>query len=189
MTNKLAFNKDKNLEGYSRFEKFSSSNVYYKYSGDEFERIEIWSTDVIRTLLKLVTELMEPLFILYVLHVGRRQESARYQSMELNCDDISKFIDRFGDYLLNDSRHEVWFHSPQDDVTIVYDRDNIIYVYGTEARFEQLLLSLNFTEHFESIYLPAPHRHRYHAEYDRYETEIIESFPWRMSPLQDEDFM
>ncbi|MFC3801459.1 hypothetical protein [Cohnella sp. GCM10012308] len=185
MLNKLAFNKD--VEGYGRFEKFSSSDVYYKYSDDQFDRIEVWSTGIIRTLSQLIMTITEPIFILYVLHVGRKQESARYQSMELKRVDTLNFLDRFGDYIQNDSRHDIWLHSPQDNVTIVYDRDNLIYLYGAEEKFEQLLNSLNFSEQFESIYLPTQHRHYYHAEFDQKETEIISSFPWRVSPLQDED--
>ena len=97
MANKLVFYRDKNLAGYSEFEKFSSSNVYYKHNDDQFDRIEVWSTDVIGTLSALVTEIAEPIFLLYVLHVGRNQESARYQSTEMHREEIFKWIDRFGD--------------------------------------------------------------------------------------------
>lgn len=187
MANKLVLYRDKNVEGYSQFEKISSSNVYFKHSDDQFDRIEVWSTDVIGTLSALVMEVAEPIFILYVLHVGRNQESARYQSMEMHREEIFKLIDRFGDYIENDSRHDIWFHSPKNNVTIVYDRDNIIYIYGAEEKFEQLLLSLKFSEHSESIYLPAPHGHRYHEEFDQLETELIKGFAWSKTPLQDED--
>ncbi|CAM4447126.1 hypothetical protein [Paenibacillus tarimensis] len=188
MAEKLRFMPDQNPEEYKRFEKYADANVYHVSIEPDFSRLVVWSTDVTDTLLNLVKSMSESLFILYVLHVSRcDQETARYQSEELRGSEVEEFLNKYADFLANDSRHDIWFHSPSDNSTVVYDRDNIIYIYGEMDKYESILSELQFSSYPEPLYLPCPHGHHYHSEYDEQEINILSEYNWRKSPLKEED--
>lgn len=68
----------------------------------------------------LADEMTAPLFLLYVLHTPRGEgEAGRYQSPPLAAGDVTAFLKRFGSFLANDSRCDLWVHSPADAATIV----------------------------------------------------------------------
>jgi hypothetical protein len=54
----------------------------------------------------------------------------RYQSPELEKEEVLSFISEYSSYLSSDSRFDVWFYSPSKQATIVWDRHNLVFVYG-----------------------------------------------------------
>lgn len=116
--------------------------------------------------------LEEPLMLLYVLVVSRRDGlPGRYQSGELSRAELGAFFDRFGAYWDGDGRHSIWLHSPADAATLVYDRHNLLYAYGPLDRFESVLTSLGYTLAAE-LSVSFVHQHAYQAEFDSLESEI-----------------
>ena len=50
-----------------------------------------------------------PFQLLYVLHTTRTgAELGRYESAELTADAVQDFLDQFGRFLCEDSRHDLW---------------------------------------------------------------------------------
>lgn len=190
MHKKLVFFSDEDKYDFERFERFANKKVYNMYTQSDLPRIVVWSDEkVIHTLINLVMEMREPYFILYILNVSRcDQETARYQSMELSASDTEEFLYEFDDYLENDSRHDIWIHSPKENATIVYDKDNLIYIYGDLEKYENKLTLLGYAAYDEPLYLPSPHAHCYHPEFDEKELEILRKFNWNKTPLQDHDY-
>lgn len=189
MQNKLVFFSDEDKDDYERFERFVNKNVYNVYIQDDTSRIVVWTNKVIHTLINFVMEMKEPYLILYILNVSRcGQEPARYQSMELSASDTEEFLYEFADYLERDGRHDIWIHSPKDNATIVYDKDNLIYIYGDIEVYENKLILMGFTAYNEPLYLPSPHAHCYHAEFDEKEIEILKKMNWHKTPLQERDY-
>ncbi|CAI6087329.1 hypothetical protein COHCIP112018_05453 [Cohnella sp. JJ-181] len=189
MIRKIGFFEKENKDEFEQFNKFANSNVYHIENSKSFSRIMIWSTNVIDTLLNLVNAMEEPYFVLYILHVSRTgQEMARYQSHEINRLEIENFFIEFGNFIENDGRHDIWVYSPHMNATVVYDKDNLIYLYGDMEYFENLLNGLQFSDHNEPLYLPTSHSHFYNAEYDQQEIDILHHFEWHQSPLRDEDY-
>lgn len=139
--------------------------------------------------MNLVRAMQEPYFILYILNVSRTdQDIARYQSHELPLLDVESFFLEFGNFIENDSRHDIWIHSPSVNSTVVYDKDNSIYIYGDIGEFQELLLTMQFSNQPEPIYLPVPHTHLYNSEFDQQEVDILKYFKWHKSPLSAEDY-
>ena len=54
---------------------------------------------------------------------------------------MEEFLREFGRFLCEDSRHDLWVRSHDDDATIVLDRHNVIYAYGPLDAFEAALKS------------------------------------------------
>jgi hypothetical protein len=71
---------------------------------------------------------------------------------------------------------------------MVYDKDNLIYIYGDIEEFENILISMGFTAYNEPLDLPSPHAHCYHAEFDEKEIEILKKINWHKTPLMDQDY-
>ncbi|WP_438447689.1 hypothetical protein [Gorillibacterium sp. sgz5001074] len=189
MPNKLVFFSDENKVDYERFERFANKNVYNVYTQDDHSRIVVWTNKAVHALIDLFMEMKEPYFILYILSVSRcDQETARYQSMELSTSDTEELLYEFADYLESDGRHDIWIHSPKDNATIVYDKDNLIYIYGNLEAYEKKLLVMGYTRYNEPLFLPSPHAHCYHAEYDEKEIEILKRIHWYKTPLQQHDY-
>ena len=124
--------------------------------------------------------------ILYILHTTRTgAQLGRYESPEMELEDVRRFFARFGRYFSEDSRHDVWLHSVDDDATMVLDRHNLIYAYGPIDEFERLLLKAGIRN------APVPqiqeHVHNYHPEWDEHEKAILETIEWTVGPLQKAD--
>jgi len=122
-----------------------------------------------------------------VLHTSRTGAAlGRYESPELTIHDVHKFMHRFGRFLVEDARHDLWLRSHHDDATIVLDRHNIIYAYGPIERFEGVLLSIGL--HKSGLpHVPDPHVHHYHGEWDDSEHKAFKALPWIRKPLSDVD--
>ncbi|MCZ1265967.1 hypothetical protein ACIOBL_17980 [Paenibacillus taichungensis] len=189
MTSKIGFFEQEKSDDFKRFEIYAKSNVYHIQNTEHYSRIIVWSTNVIDTLIDLVRAMEEPYFILYILNVSRTdQEIARYQSHDLALLDIESFFLEFGDFIENDSRHDIWIHSPSTNSTVVYDKDNSIYIYGDIGKYQELLISKKFSNQIEPIYLPVPHSHQYNSEFDQQEIDILNFTKWYKSPLRPEDY-
>ena len=135
----------------------------------------------------LVSGLRGPFQLLYVLHTTRTgADLGRYESPDLTADPVQAFLHQFGRFLCEDSRHDLWLRSHDDDATIVLDRHNLIDAYGPLQAFEAVLKSLGVREG-ESPAVPDPHMHHYHSDWDHAEEEILRHFDWHIKPLRPAD--
>jgi hypothetical protein len=99
---------------------------------------------------------------------------------------LEEFVEKFGQFLSEDSRHDLWLRSHDDDATIVLDRHNMIYAYGPPNLFETALLT--FGAHAGRLpEIPDPHVHHYHREWDEAEREALRTLPWNVKPLRPSD--
>jgi hypothetical protein len=135
---------------------------------------------------RLASCLAPPYFLLYVLHTPRGEgEPGRYQSTEISAGKFRSFMARFGTYLSNDARFDIWLHSPSENATLVWDRHNQLFAYGPLDRLAVELRALGFIE--GRCEVPAPHQHHYRAEHDTDAAELLSWSSWRHSPLRPED--
>src|SRR5215467_3746388 len=89
---------------------------------------------------ELVADLAGPFQLLYILHTTRvGSELGRYESPVVSVAQVRDFLDQFGAFLSQGSRHDFWLRSHDDDATVVLDRHNLIYGYGPLAAFEAVL--------------------------------------------------
>jgi len=138
-------------------------------------------------LLELTSRLGGPFQMLYVLHTSRTNaELGRYESPEVSRGELEGFLQTFGTFLSEDSRHDIWLRSHGDDATVVLDRHSLIYAYGPLGAFEQVLQSLGVKRGAVPM-VPAPHVHHYHAEWDDAERQVVRHFNWKVSPLHPSD--
>lgn len=178
---KLVCYRNNELQEYRYFD------VYDVEQNSSYERIIMGLTQGhINAILDFIAVLNGSFYMLYILHTPRADnESGRYQSKKLSYDEISVLFNNFRDFFENDSRHDIWVHSPETDTTIVYDRHNLIYLYGFNDKHIQILKKKELKK--ETVNIPSPHVHSYNAEYDTFESKIINDYQWRRTPLEDED--
>jgi hypothetical protein len=130
--------------------------------------------------------LAPPFILLYVLHTSRGEgETGRYQSPDLSRAQLHGFLDHFADYLQNDSRFDLWVHSPDDRAVVVWDRHNLIWAYGPTDCFIALLRRLGFHEGSPSV--DFEHEHHYRPAYDGDAKALLGAFNWHRTPLRPED--
>lgn len=168
-------------------QEYHYSNIYHIEKNSNCERIHLGlNKSHIDTILSLIAALTGPFYILYVLHTPRaKNEAGRYQSQELSYEEISYLLNRFKVFLEKDARHDIWIHSHITNTTIVYDRHNLIYLYGFTEKHIKAIVEKEVRK--GNISIPYPHEHYYNAEYDNFETEIINEYQWIKTPLRDED--
>ena len=136
---------------------------------------------------ELWSGLVGPFQMLYVLHTTRTgADLGRYESPELAATEVDEFLLRFGPYLAQDSRHDFWLRSHDDDATIVLDRHNIIYAYGPLAAFEAALLRIGVASR-ELPIIPDPHVHYFNHEWDDAERDVLTALRWIKKPLRNSD--
>jgi tetratricopeptide (TPR) repeat protein len=174
------------LEG-NNFVEYRYRNTYDLEQTMTYRRLRIGAANNHGTLvLNIMRHLSAPYFLLYVLHTSRRgNELARYQSPALEFNRLAEFLTAFQDFLTADGRHDLWLHSVRDRATVVWDRHNLIYVYGPLSTIENFLAGLGFAK--EAPRIPMPHRHNYHPKYDELENRLIRYLEWTRIPLQPED--
>jgi len=138
-------------------------------------------------LLALASALEEPFGVLYVLLVSRTGlEPGRYQKSEpATPQEIDEFVREYARFLEGDGRHHLWLTSLPGNSTLVYDNHNIVYAYGELEAFESTLRELGLSE--GPVTIPAPHCHRYHAEFDSEEESILRHWRWLHFPLEAGD--
>jgi radical SAM superfamily enzyme with C-terminal helix-hairpin-helix motif len=136
---------------------------------------------------KLATYLHEPLFLLYVLVVPRTTaDPGRYESTEpLELGEVDQFLNQYAGFLEGDGRHHLWVCSTDGSGRIVYDRHEMLFMYGDLDAFEFVLTE----EGFEKGEPPEPfqHIHFYNAEFDCDERSITGSPDFRWCALKPGD--
>ena len=105
----------------------------------------------------------------------------------MNDQAVAAFLHRFGRFLNEDARHDLWLHSHNEDATIVLDRCNLIYAYGPLDDCERALDSAGIPRG-PLPEAPDPHVHHYHSEWDNSEREILQELLWTITPLRESDF-
>jgi hypothetical protein len=135
---------------------------------------------------RLICSLKPPYQLLYVLHTPRGEgEPGRYQSPRLTDEEFRDFMSTFGDFLASDARFDLWVRSPNDETTVVWDRRNLLYVYGQLDDLANQLTSLGFSAGTPTT--PSPHAHNYHQEFDTQASDLLSSLEWSRTPLRPED--
>jgi hypothetical protein len=134
----------------------------------------------------LVNCLTPPFYLLYLLHTPRGEgEPGRYQSGQLDKSQVEGFLERFGDFLRSDARHDFWLHSPADQATLVWDRHNLLHAYGPTDALTAALRRLGFTDGEPKI--PIPHAHSYREEFDDDAHAVLDALEWVHGPLRSGD--
>lgn len=147
-------------------------------------------TDHVKTLGILAALLRPPYHLLYILHRTRTEAPlGRYTSRDLTKTAVTKFLVRFGAYLEQDARHDLWIHAPRSASTLVLDRFNLIYGYGELWPFARTLEALHLREVGPASRprVPQPHALHYHPAWDDQERRILTALDWQRAPLQSED--
>ena len=140
-----------------------------------------------RCVLLLATTLAGPYKLLYLLHTTRTGAPlGRYEGPEMDHQEVEEFIHKFGRFLIEDARHDLWLHSRSENATIVLDRHNLIYAYGPLDSFERVLVVAG-VRRGAPPQVPDPHVHHYNAECDDLERAILLALPWRVTPLLESD--
>ena len=134
----------------------------------------------------LVQTLAPPYLLLYILHTPRGEaEAGRYQSEELSRQQLADLIERHAPFLASDARFDLWGHSMADDATVVWDRHNQLYCYGSLDRQAKALRACGFSEKQPPAI--GAHRHFYRADMDALASSFLSACSWRHSPLRPED--
>jgi len=164
-------------------------NVWAKDNAKGVLRLKVAAATQHVALLTLLLEKMNPPFLLlYVLVVPRTEnEAGRYQSVSTySTDEVVEYLEMHREALEQDARHSIWIKSVDAKDLIIYDRHQIIYLYGPLSAFEQVLLASGLHQTSE-IVLPDPHSHHYWKEFDEDERGILSNCEWVLSPLQPAD--
>lgn len=136
-------------------------------------------------ILNLIQCLEPPYRLLYVLHIRRNLPQARYESPSLSFGQLNAFLDKFGNFLSRDARHDFWIHSPSSQGTLVWDRHNLIFAYGPLEKFSDELQKGRFQRKLPEI--DFHHAHHYHSEFDETVADLLSNLPWEPKPIQDSD--
>lgn len=127
-----------------------------------------------------------PLNLLYVLHTSRGEaEAGRYQATGIDRGKFANFLVRFEQFLKTDGRYDLWVNSPASRATIVWDRHDLVHVYGIVEHAKIRLRQLGFVAGLPSI--DFEHQHYYRQENDLMAAELFDAFDWSWSPLQAMD--
>ncbi|MES2467274.1 MAG: hypothetical protein V4675_08245 [Verrucomicrobiota bacterium] len=134
----------------------------------------------------LLNALDGPILLLYVLHTTRGEcPVGRYQSGDLTREEANRFLDRFKGYFQADARFDLWLHFPNSQATIVWDRHNLLYLYGLIDQLQHRLISLGFQPGDPNANFV--HTHYYRSEFDQDARELLSYFDWNFSELRPED--
>ncbi len=171
----------------NELQEYHYSGLYNVEQNSSYERILIGlEQGHIDTVLDLMAVLKGPFYMLYVLHTPRTDnEPGRYQSEALTYDEMSILLNHFKKFYENDSRHDIWIHSPETNTTIVYDRHNLIYLYGFTDEHVHIIKEKRLKK--EPVNIPSPHVHNYNAEYDIFESKLVNEYQWVRTPSHNED--
>jgi hypothetical protein len=144
------------------------------------------SNAVVPLLSCLLDELSPPFLLLWILVVPRTDaEPGRYQSPPVDAAEAKQLLERYADFIEDDGRFHLWFHSRESAATIVFDRHGLIYAYGPLDAFRRVFESAGLREGIEAV--PEPHAHHYYDVYDDAETALAAEYEWTISELQPVD--
>jgi hypothetical protein len=166
---------------------FHHANTFAREQTTGPERVRIGPRGGQRYLFGTLASVLGPPYkLLYVLHTSRTKAPlGRYESPWLEDEELTAFLDRFGQFITEDARHDLWVLGGGGSGTIVWDRHDLMYAYGPIAPYVTLLEAAGFREGWPSW--PVPHAHRYNAEWDQAERDILGAFEWDRTPLRTED--
>ena len=166
---------------------FAYGNVLTRETVGGFPRLRVGLDEAQDAAVAAIVDgLRGPFQLLYVLHTTRTgAELGRYESPELTLGTVRGFLRQFGRFLCEDSRHDLWIRSHDDDATIVLDRHNLIYAYGPLSDFEAVLQARGVRQGEPVV--PDPHVHHYHQAWNGAEGEVVRHFDWHISPLRPAD--
>ena len=160
----------------------------------DIERGDGWSRLIVATsgspidlIADLVKEWRPPFFVLYVHVVPRTEHSeGRFQSPAIErVSELKQFLLQYKDLFENDGRQNIWIGAPDDNRHIVYDRHEVLYVYGDDERISQLLTAQGYNQELAEI--PVPHAHHYDAQFDASVISLFDHWEWNHSPLEIND--
>jgi hypothetical protein len=158
---------------------------------DGTERLVVGLRGGHKTVLPLMASVVAPPYrILYVLHTSPEGAPlGRYESPDIELPDVDSFCERFGEFLARDARHDVWLRSMPDRSTVVLDRYNLVYAYGSIDEFARYLQggSIREVAEWAAPAVPYPHVLHYHPEFNDDERKVLGHFSWRHTPLAIDD--
>jgi hypothetical protein len=166
---------------------FRYGNTFVREEVDGTPRLRIGARGGhVQLLLQCVDQLTPPFGVLYVLHTPRGGSApGRYQSLPLDRSELVAFLRRFGTFLAGDSRHDLWLHSLPDDVTLVWDRHDLVLAYGALGTLTEVMESGGLREGWPEV--PVPHAHHYHPAWDHAEHDLLRALEWERFPLEPDD--
>jgi hypothetical protein len=138
----------------------------------------------------LVSLLRFPIHIVYVLHTSRTEwPLGRYESPFLVLEEVYGFLNRFGPFLEEDARHDIWLHSPTSEVTFGLNRFNMLYVYGSlDAAAERLRDSdVQEVAAWAAPRPPSPYVLHFHPDFDEIEREVLRKYAWERTVIPPQD--
>jgi hypothetical protein len=170
-----------------RVEPYQHANTFIREKTHGIERVLIGPRGGHRFLVEMLAATIGPPYkVLYVLHTSRTgARLARYESPVLEPDELRTFLARYGDFIAQDSRHDLWVAARGGAGTIVWDRHDLVYAYGPLDAYVSILEQGGLREGWPNTNLS--HAHYYHAEWDDTERSILREFEWIVSPLHPED--
>lgn len=134
----------------------------------------------------LVHQVEGPIYVLYILHTPRGEgDPGRYQSPLVSKDEVLSFISKYKNFLSQDSRYNLWFRSPSEKTTIVWDCHDLVYCYGLTKKFIRFLNQNDYKVGHPHINFM--HQHHYRSQYDADASDLLKIFDWSFSDLQDAD--
>jgi hypothetical protein len=136
---------------------------------------------------KLSDCLNPPFYVLYILIESRLGNSlGRYQSPLIESkNDLKIFLDKYKNYFESDARHHVWLGTINNSGKLIYDLHNLIFAYGPNEKYIQILKQKGFKQ--KDFKIPNPHDHIFNPENDKYEDLIINHWDWVYFELKEQD--
>lgn len=163
-------------------------NIWELITGNGWSRLVITTSDSpVDLMMELVDEWSPPFFVLFVHIVPRTDhEAGRYQSPPVEDLSVLKlFLGRYRNLFEGDGRQCIWVAAPDENRQIIYDRHEILYVYGDDQRVASRLRKRGFEQ--DKIEIPVPHEHHYNAEFDATVGDLMSCWEWSHSPLLEAD--
>lgn len=165
---------------------FADRNVYVVQGSVNDGRIVVWPTsNAISVILDILKEFPAPYIIQYYLKTSKcNNKEWIYKSPELDYQQLSEFATKYKIFFESDGRHELCFCSKDTQGKLVYDADNLLFLYGDICFYLGILKRLGFEEYDKPIIHPDPHAHMYEDEYDDFEIKVIKHFDWINKPVR-----
>lgn len=165
---------------------YRHERVYAREDAGGTDRVRAGGADgPVALVVDLATTLVEPLFVLGVVRVGRTGASARHESEALTRAEAAAFCAEHAELFENDGRAELWVGETAGPGLLVLDEHDLVYGYGPVEAMEAALCRRGWVP--GDPVAPEPHEHRYHPELDAAEDRLRAWPRWRrVLPLDDE---
>ena len=164
------------------------ANTWELVTGNGWSRLHIATSDSrVDLMLELANEWSPPFFVLWEHVVPRTDHPAgQYQSPLIeNLPELKVFLGRYRNLFEGDGRQNIWLAAPDENRQVIYDRHEILYVYGDDQRVANHLKERGFEQ--KKIEIPAPHAHHYNEEFDTTIADLMSYWDWSHSPLPEAD--